>query len=958
MFRRLASILLCLLMAESLLAQYHDEGRDPFSTKWRQLNTDDIRLIYPENFGAQAGRVLRVMDSARVSLNYGFSLPPVKIPVVLHTSNLSSNGVVTWTPKRTELVTTPPVTTFAVPWLKQLSVHEYRHVVQMSNLNRNVVKYAGYLIGEQAVGAAGLLLPVWFLEGDATLAETKATSFGRALQPEFTIEYRAYLDGADVDQFPADKWFVGSYKDYIPNHYHLGYQITNMTYRRYGMDFWENITEYSTKRPYLLAPRNFAYKKYYGTSSKQMFYDAFAELKPKWDSLPPRKNTARIIETPKENYTLYSYPQFINDSVIVALKYDLSRPKRIVAINTRTGSEKLLAFTGAVSSRPIYCEGELFWTEYRAGTFWEQKNYSVVCRIPLNEEFLTAGAKKTYRSAGNIFFVTPYGSGFAALEYGDGGVYFLKFFDAEFNTVDSFPLPDNLTFHGMAWDKQTDLLALIALSEDGMFLARADMQSRALTNLTPPSFVTINHLSAGSGRLVFNSISTGADEIHVYDIDSEREYLITESAYGSIMPSVSPDGLMSSQVTYRRDGYFVSTSALTDTIREIAYRKLPENIFNTPLPEFGMTNIDSLKIYDDAEDELLASKKYRKIPHLLNFHSWAPVSFDPFELADDTEFEPEVGITVMSQNVLANTMGYLTYGRRDGRNLFKGEILFKLFAPEIRVGFEYGGRERNIYAYTPWGSIIDPPYYKRGKDYFSADLEVSLPMNLGSGYVIRTLTPVVSLKHYNSLVYDYRKNSFYHGYQQLETGLTFSQYTRLGYRDISPRWGSILRLTMAGSPFSKHFGTIYSAFGTAYTPGFAVNHSLRIRGSIQYQDKDVYNYKNSAWLPRGVNYNFIPYRLWSVLGDYTLPLAYPDGGISGLIYVKRIYATVFGGYARYKAVSLGSAEYHSLTSYGAELVFNMSPLRMSNANVDLKISGYKPSDSRNPGFSIGISVSR
>ena len=120
-----------------------------------------------------------------------------------------------WEPKRIELEAIPPSAPFAEPWLKQLVTHEYRHAVQYGNLHRRFMKWVGYVVGQQAGLLSSVLLPIWFLEGDAVMNETQMASFGRALQPSFTIEYRAYLTEG-TKKFPLDKWFCGSYKNYIP----------------------------------------------------------------------------------------------------------------------------------------------------------------------------------------------------------------------------------------------------------------------------------------------------------------------------------------------------------------------------------------------------------------------------------------------------------------------------------------------------------------------------------------------------------------------------------------------------------------------------------------------------------------------------------------------------------------------------------------------------------------------
>ncbi|MCC8088396.1 MAG: hypothetical protein LIO79_03905 [Rikenellaceae bacterium] len=953
--RRLVVSALLLFMAASVSAQYYDEGRDPYSVKWRQKKNERLNIIYPEVFEDRADVVASVIDTAYNSLHYGLTKRARSLPIVLHGYNLQSNGVVSWAPKHAELVIIPPVNSFAVPWLKQLAIHEYRHVVQLSNLNRNVVKYAGWVIGEQSVGAAGLLVPIWFLEGDATFAETALSSYGRGLQPEFILEYRAYLDGSDTDMFPVDKWFCGSYKDYIPNHYNLGFQLTNYTYRTYGTDFWENVIDYSTRKPYLIAPRNIAYKKYYGTSSKKLFRDAFGELKKIWDSLPAADDSAEIIETPHRSYTLYSYPLFVNDSLVISLKYDLTDTYRFVITNINTAEEAVVAHTGSVNSRPVYHSGELLWTESRAGTFWEQKTYSVICRADLDVESRKLKNKNVYRNLGDVLFVTPYRDGFAGIGY-NKGVYSLKKFDNNFTESSSVEFPSDISVHGLAWDESMDVLAFIGLGEDGMFISSIDPVSGPANKIKKSSFVAVNNLAAGSGRLVFNSIESGRDEIHFIDLADGAEYRITESRYGSIMPSVDMSRDRTVQVSYRRDGYYISTQEIIPTdIQEVDYKRLPDNILNAPLAQFDVANVDTMSLYGIEPIEI-NNKKYRKGLHLFNIHSWAPISFDPFQLSDDSDFEPDLGFTVISQNVLSTVSGFLSYGRADGENYLRGKVHFDLFAPKFEVSLQYGGGKAGMIAGSPDGYLSFIPAFKI-KDYFTVNARVYLPFNISAGYVLRTFTPSLSVAHYNTLVYDYNTETFTDGYQRFEFSLNYAQNVRMAYRDIYPRLGYYIRLSYGGAPFAKHFGDIYSTYAGVYVPGVMANHALRISGLYQYQNGSIYNFRSNMLFPQGVRNNFTPEWMYTVTGDYKFPVAYPDNGISGVLYIKRIYAGLYGGYSRYKPLMLINRAYNrEVYSYGAEIVLNTNPFRMSNADLDLKGAVYFPSDSKKPTVKFTMSI--
>ena len=930
-------------------AQYHTEGIDPFSTRWNQYKTDHYRLLYPQDNVFDARQVSLIIDTSYQALHYGFSRLSKRIPIVLHTQNLRSNGIVTWTPKRAELITTPQTETFAVPWLKQLTVHEYRHVVQMNNLDRNWFRWLSYLAGEQAVGAATVFVPKWFLEGDAVLAETAMSSYGRALQPEFTLAYRTYMEDNHCRQFSLDKWFCGSYNDYIPNHYYLGYQITNASYKEFGLQFWDEVFEYVTRHPYFVFPRPIAFKKLYNTSAGQIFNRTFDDLKTKWDALPPVEENMRILPTPFRSYTIYSYPLLTPASQIIAHKYDFTHPGRLVQVDPSTAAEKVLTYTGTLSSRPALIGGQLFWTEYQTSTFWEQKNRSVVRHMPADG----SSRAKTIPNSGNLFYITPYREGhFAAIDYDPVEKYSIIFLDPSFQLVRSMSLPKELTVHGMAWDEKTNTLALITLGENGMGLTGVLPGLEGLYAITEPSFVTINHLAAGDGKLFFNSIRSGRDESHFYDLVQRKEVRVSASKFGTVMPSVDPDSQTVVQATYRRGGYLLSVQKLSDAEgTEYTYSRLPENLLNPEVASLGVPNLDDMTLSAKAQAREIPSKRYRKGLNLLNLHSWAPVAFDAFETADDRNLDFNLGATIVSQNALSNTEAFLSYGYVDKHSWWRAKVRLLAMALKFEINAEYDGGNRSIIRPA---SEIPVPEGWADKKYFSIQGRVYLPIRLYSGNMSRQLTPSVSLTHYNTAIYRIEEQKFDAGYQKAEIGLSYAQNVQMAYRDLAPRWGFGLQAMLGTAPFNSDFGSLWSFYGNAYLPGVMANHSLRLRGAYQVQEKQVYHFGSNILFPRGVDYNFAPDKLGSVLADYRFPVAYPDGGFDEFLYFKRISANLFGGYARYKTVlNTGWREAHS---YGAEMSIDFSPLRMVGTGFTFRAALYKASDKSGLSSSFGLSV--
>ena len=96
--------------------QYYDWGADPASTRWQQIRNDRFRIVYPNNFDTMARRAMHYLNAAGQDIDYGFRRGAMKIPVVMHTQNSVSNGMVMWAPKRIEVLATPDVESYSMPW--------------------------------------------------------------------------------------------------------------------------------------------------------------------------------------------------------------------------------------------------------------------------------------------------------------------------------------------------------------------------------------------------------------------------------------------------------------------------------------------------------------------------------------------------------------------------------------------------------------------------------------------------------------------------------------------------------------------------------------------------------------------------------------------------------------------------------------------------------------------------
>ena len=216
-----------LIMPAGLSAQFYVTGDDPGKLKWNVIDTDNYSIIYPGGADSLARNYGYKLEKFRVPVSrttgyLGGGPGKLRMPVVLHTYN-TSNGSVSWAPKRMDFFTIPSAyAPEALPWSTMLAVHESRHVTQMQFGMTAAQKPFGWFLGEMWNILASLLYPgLSNIEGDAVIAETALTLSGRGRTADFLNYYKVAFDNGDFRRW--DQWRLGSQRRYAPDHYALGY---------------------------------------------------------------------------------------------------------------------------------------------------------------------------------------------------------------------------------------------------------------------------------------------------------------------------------------------------------------------------------------------------------------------------------------------------------------------------------------------------------------------------------------------------------------------------------------------------------------------------------------------------------------------------------------------------------------------------------------------------------------
>ena len=914
-----------------------------------------MQVIFPDTAGAIARRTLHFIEAARPSIGYGFRHGPLKIPFVMHPENFRSNGLVMWLPKRVEFLTSPAIDSYSMPWYKQLVAHEYRHAVQYHNLNRGVIKGLSYVLGQQGSTVGLLLLPIWLIEGDAVQMETQMSSFGRALQPSFTMEYRA-LGDAVRSRRNIDRWFCGSYRTNVPDHYHLGYQIAAYADTRYRENIWDKVAWYGARNPYMIFTTSIALKKFYRTDVGTLFAETFDGLNYYWNALPARRNSSRYLSAePVESYTTYAFPLAVDAQRVLALKTDYDRPTRFVTIDTESGRERAVAYTGSVSTRPAYADGRVWWTEYRRSTLFEQRVNSQLCYMDLDR-----GKPKAVRGRRHALYPTPTDRGLAWVEYSPDG----RFAVTGEAGVQHWEAPAQTELHGLAWDDRTARLYFLATDDSGMWLGRIEPDGTA-THLTAGAYITLSDLTARDGRLYFGSIASGYDEVHCYDLATGRQSRLSTSTYGSFSSSADGEGNVL-MTTYDAEGYHAARQPI-DTLRPVRPSRLPRNVVNPPRRKWPVANLDTVRF--TAADSVSSAarhraRRYSRPLHLFKVHSWMPVAVNPFKIIDEHDIDVQLGVTLVSQNLLSSAESYLAYAWNPAEgSVVKGSLRYNGLGVELEAAGTYGGNQV-IYAA---GQAQPQPIPDK---YYSLSAGATLPLVFAAGYRTRMLSLSAAWNFSNGLVanvgkltYDEATHSFTNlqhigyreGLHKLTFGIGYSNSVQLAHRDfITPR-GYVLSASYALNPTNDHFSDLISVYGKLYTPGFAPHNSLTAAATYQTSiggfknpaGESFLSYKSARLIPRGFDSNDINSRNYFAASlDYQLPVWYPEGGIPSVLYFKRIRLNLGADYGQFDAFDYrkGRTETRRIHSFGGDLYVDFNVFRQpASATSTLRLSFYAPS---------------
>lgn len=907
-------------------SQYFSSGQDPAFIRWKIIKTRHVKVIFPENYQEKAMRIANILDTVYSHEAFNFRIKPRIMPVVLHPYSGTSNAFVGWAPKRIEYFTVPPQDMYPQPWFQQLGLHEFRHVVQISQMYQGMTKFISYLSGQQGpVGLLGTYIPFWFLEGDAVFTETYYSKSGRGRVPSFTMPLRTQITNENAGIFSYDKAVFGSYKDFVPDHYVLGYHLVTNAYNQYGQDMWPQVLNHVARNPYMIVPFSEGLRKQTGLNKTKYYRSSLEKLRYLWrDQIQKNSEIIRKkkITSNTDVYTQYRFPKQLRENEIIALKKSINRITRIVSIDEE-GNERDLHKPGLISGEMLSAnDSYICWVEKSYDPRWSNREYSNIFLYDIEN-----GKTKKLTHKGRYFAaaISPDSKTIAAAEVSVTNSYSLVLLNStNGKMIKKITTPENYYFQLPSWSDDGNRIVFTLLGNKGKSLATYHLESDRLDYHTGFSKINISQGVFYHDHIIFVGTYDGINNLYAVDLSNENIWQITSSDYGVFDPEISNDGQHILCSEYTANGY----SILKIPIDTGSWKMLENEQYEDKNP-YTIINDEQRFVLSDKTipDKNHEVKKYSKLLRLFDFHSWTPIYFD----FNNDELDP--GIIFLTQNRLSTAFGSVgwKYDLNEETGRYMANFSYRGWYPIIDIGFEYGKR-KDIFRDT---NDVKYPY-----SFYQTKIEtgVRVPFRFTHHHYFRGFQPYVRLTQ-NYLTKDKSADLTIkpRDYISAEYGIYLYNQTRKSHRDIIPKWGQSLSLHYANIPFEIDNSSVSAVETLLYFPGLMNNHGFRAYLGYQALNRQNYSFSSEISNPRG--YSGLYYdNMFTFKLDYMLPLLYPDFSVSSLLYVKRVRASLFYDYARGETGNI----LNELSSTGLDLRFDIHILRfISPFDVGLR-SIYLP----------------
>ncbi|MBW7839834.1 MAG: hypothetical protein H3C36_09420 [Chitinophagaceae bacterium] len=884
MFRHAVLLLLAGFITLNLSAQYF--GGTPSSISWRQINTNDFRIIFPEGIDSTANHIASVIYRTKPKSATTIGVMTRKVPIILRTTGLESNGYVGLAPFRSEFYLTPPATPVSLgsmPWTDLLAIHEYRHALQYSNFNVGGSRVLRTLFGDEGqILANAASVPDWFFEGDAVYTETQLGEKGRDHIPSFYNGFRALWQSGRNYHFM--KLRNGSYRDFVPDKYILGYMFVAYGREKYGDEFWKNVTHDAASFKPLIFPFQSNIRKYSGEKFRDFTAHSIQRFKDKFNDQPDGQKQF-------DYFTNEQSPAFDSSGALVYLKSSVKEiPQFIIH---KDGKEKRIRVADVMSDSYFTMRnGRIFYSSVNPDIRWGYLSYNDIQVLDIASGRQSALTHKT-----RYFSPAPDedGSRIVAVNVPVNQQPSLHLLDGHSGKlIKEFKHPEVAHYyHPFIYSNQ--IFCAVSDKAGLMSILSFDIPTGDSRFLLPFQNSIISYPTIRKDTLYFSSTLLLNDVLFAFSMSDEKLFAVDAPtpALSKYRPAFSADSI--AWVTQTAQGLHIQKTP----IAQLTYTPLPIKIEPSPLNNQG----DEQQSPGTFKDTIFQTTKYRRLSHPFNFHSLEPGINDP-----------EYSLQLIGENILGTLQSQLGISYNNSDRSKSGSL-----------SFNYGGLFPLFSA--SYSYSLDRYFIKDAKQIFynesGPEVGITLPLNFSKGRSFTGLTVGTYISH-KTLTAQKAFKSEFSGltYSYLSHSVSLYNQSRQALAQVLPRWGQSVALRYYHS-ITGVSGQQVVTVARLLFPGLSRTHSFNLRAAFSAKDtlREI-SYASSFPFARGFNAVNL-HRMYGLQFNYQIPLLYPETGIPNIVYWLRLRANAFFDLTRVNYFDNSSHMIHrNFRSAGIELNFD------------------------------------
>lgn len=895
----------------------------------------------------EAQRMANTLEMLHGPVSRTLGVRPSTIRILLNNQSAHSNGAFTSLPRHIvfyNFYSADPYFVGNVDWLSLLSIHEFRHAVQYSIQYHSTPLWLKPLyFGGNMIFAVGV--PRFFSEGDAVSIETAFSKSGRGRLPGWEKTYKVNLLERESTTFA--KVLFGSFQREMPDMYHLGYYFVTHIRNKYGAQAIKEIYKKNIRRVPYFGFYN-AVKEVTQKSVAEVYKEMNQELLLGWqqqlDGLKTTPATQLSIKQSADGCD-YMCPFVDSSGNIMAWKKGIGISHQLVVLspiaspnnailleNASSPLKERKLFTTSSSAQPpssfacTISEGSAAWLEQYLHP-WRGKagKNEYIYRIRL--QYYDFKSKKKKILIENIRYnaldMSPNGSRLIAVESGeDGGNQLVVLATNNGSVIKKIATHEGGFYLTPSWSDDNHVVVTKAKDQQNTILL-VNIVTGKEEVLLPFSYEHRSSPKIYKDYLLYNSAYSGIDNIYAMHLPTKTCFQVTSRKYGAYLGMV--DGKTNQLVfsDYTKNGIEIAVMAF-------------DPLSWTPLEDVADR---SFRYYDTVVAQENNGDILSQLPSQI--YPITDCSFFKDSLAftginlDFNKHSKELKITpfeVLSLQGNFKASPYFCHRFNQRKNAYRNKqnevglrLHYYTFYPIITA--HISARKYTNYAVS--GCIIHGINFKLRKSAlvywssrFALGIELPYYFSLGNSFGKLSLATaaIVRPPDANGGI-DYAQT-----YQfQIENSST------LCTRDIYPPWCQKLYLNLkdrvkCAKPHSSDL--LRSVRLEFFFPGIGRHHYLMLSPSCtrKYMSKKhALVYSDETTFNKLISYGF--------------PLAYPDGGIPYIIYIKMIGIEGYYNFQIQEATLTNQTRWMNITSNSSMYVHTIG-VRLFSLNNLLSISNF------------------